>query len=58
MNIQLNSKTTNLILLVAALLLSVAYLFSAFKKVGVAGGVVFLIIWAAVLWYQNRTKNV
>jgi hypothetical protein len=58
MDMQLKNKTKNLILLIVALLLSAAYLFSAFKKVGIAGGVVFLIIWAAVFWYQNRSKNI
>ena len=55
---RLRRDTKHLILLVVALLLSVAYLFSAFKKAGIAGGVVFLIVWVAVFWYQNRhSKN-
>ena len=56
---RLSRNKKNSIFLVVALLLSVVYLCSAFKKVGVAGGVIFLIIWVAVFWYQrHRSKNV
>lgn len=49
-DMQLRRNKKNLMLLVIALLLSFVYLVTAFEKVGIAGGEVFIIIWAAVFW--------
>jgi hypothetical protein len=57
-DMQLKRNTKNLILLVMALLLSFAYLVRAFKKVGIAGVVVFLIIWAAVFCIRVITPRI
>jgi hypothetical protein len=54
---QLHRNQKYLILLLAALLLSVAYWLRAFNKVGIVGGIVFLIIWVAVFWYQSRRSR-
>jgi hypothetical protein len=54
---QLRGNLKHLVFLVIAVSLSAAYLVSAFKKGGVWSGIVFVLVWVAVFWYQNRRSR-
>ena len=55
----LRSNRQRLVLLAVGIGLSIFYLIRSLKECGIAGGVLFLVIWVMVLlWQFRRSKKV